>query len=117
MACAVLIGALVFLGGCGETQSAAAIDPVKEFPRGAEVYNQYCISCHAAGIAGSPSIGDTERWRAELDMEGFDEIVREAIVGMGAMPARGLCNECSDDEVRQAVQYMLAASGIMPSDY
>ena len=80
---------------------------------GALLYRQYCVTCHGSGAAGAPKVGKGHRlyWSHEIEEEGFDVIVQEAINGINAMPARGGCTDCSDQEVRNAVIYMLQLSG------
>ena len=88
------------LVGCGETASGP------EHP-GKKTYNRYCFSCHAGGIAGSPALGDVDAWALRLE-KGRDALVQSVINGITpGMPARGLCNACSDEQLGLAVDYML----------
>ena len=34
-------------------------------------------------------------------------VSNNSINGIGAMPAMGLCGDCSDDEIKAAVDYMI----------
>lgn len=90
--------------GAGDAQTAA-LD-------GEGVYNTACTACHGAGIAGAPKTGDADAWGPRLD-KGMDTLVRHAIEGFqgdaGYMPPRGGYSNLSDDEVRDAVQYMVDA--------
>jgi cytochrome c5 len=60
-------------------------------------------------LNGAPRIGDKDAWiqRAKL---GFDSVVRSAINGHGAMPARGGMANLTDPEMRAAVTYMFQTS-------
>lgn len=76
---------------------------------GARIVQTQCAKCHATGLNGAPRIGDKDAWiqRARL---GFDSVVRSAIHGHGAMPARGGMADLSDTEMRSAVAYMFQRS-------
>ena len=77
-----------------------------------QIYNQYCVMCHGTGAAGAPRLGDTAAWQRELDHHSLDEIIQNAIEGEGAMPPRGGCMECSDDEIAAVTRFMIEESGI-----
>ena len=76
---------------------------------GQQIVQAQCSKCHAKGLDGAPRIGDREAWidRAKL---GFDGLVRSAVNGHGAMPARGGMADLTDAEMRSAVTYMLQTS-------
>ena len=80
-----------------------------EVRRGEEIVKAQCVKCHGSGVGGAPRIGDKDAWigRAKL---GFDGLVRSAINGHGAMPARGGLADLTDAEVRSAVTYMVQNS-------
>jgi len=86
--------------------AAAAID-------GAGVYQNACMACHAAGIAGAPRVGDAAAW-AERIAQGNETLYTNAIQGLqgpaGVMPAKGGNMSLSDDEVKAAVDHMVAQS-------
>ncbi len=52
-------------------------------------------------------LGNKEAWQSRID-QGMDVIMHSVINGKGAMPPRGTCAECSDDDLRAAVQYMIS---------
>lgn len=72
---------------------------------GEEVYNTACTACHGAGILGAPKLGDTAAWDERLN-KGMDEVLAVAISGINAMPPKGNCANCSDDELLAAIKYM-----------
>lgn len=96
-------------GGTGD--AAAASDE----PRSAEeIYNGVCAACHDNGVAGAPELGDTGTWQSRLDERGgYDPLYQNALNGIGAMPAKGGAN-ISEDELNEAVRYILEESGISP---
>lgn len=83
---------------------------VKELKTGQQVYETTCTACHSAGIAGAPKFGDKGAW-GELIKLGQDELVKNAIHGIRAMPAKGGNPSLDDIEVARAVAYMANAAG------
>lgn len=75
------------------------------------IYNTYCSACHNTGAAGAPKMGDEAAWQARL-AKGTEAVIAAAIKGVGAMPPKGTCMTCSDDDIAGVVHYMLAESGI-----
>ena len=73
---------------------------------GEEVYTKFCFVCHANGVAGAPKMGDPAAWSERMD-KGMDAIRANTINGINAMPPKGTCMQCSDDELNAAVDYML----------
>jgi cytochrome c5 len=93
-------------------QTAAAVpDASESVTDGEAVYKQACISCHMTGAAGAPKLGDASAWQPRI-AKGVDTLVQSAIAGVPgtAMVAKGACNTCSDDDIRAAVEYMVAQS-------
>ena len=79
---------------------------VSSGPRsGEEIYTASCAGCHAIGVAGAPKKGDSAAWDQRL-AKGFDATLANAINGLNAMPAKGLCMDCSDDELTAAIKFM-----------
>lgn len=75
----------------------------------ADIYNTYCTACHASGVAGAPVMGDVAAWEPRIS-KGVETVYDNAINGLNAMPAMGTCADCSDDEIKAVVDYMLAES-------
>lgn len=90
-------------------QSEAQPSPVKENP-GQAIYEKYCSVCHRDGLAGAPKFRDTTDWQPRLDKKTFDELVSSATKGINAMPIKGTCTECSEEELKNAIKYMLPQS-------
>lgn len=68
-------------------------------------YNKYCTVCHAAGVAKAPKLGSAEDWKPRL-AKGMDNLVLSVKNGLGAMPPRGMCNDCSDADYKALIVYM-----------
>jgi cytochrome c5 len=73
----------------------------------AATYQMSCFACHGTGAAGAPQPGDAEVWEERM-AKGMDAVMANVINGVNAMPARGICMSCSDEQLRQVVDYMLA---------
>jgi len=95
----------------GDTQKndgAAAVSAEFDLAAGEATYNKTCLSCHAAGLAGAPKLGVAEDW-APRAAKGLDALVASSLAGVPpAMPAKGLCFDCSEDDMRNVVAYMLS---------
>jgi cytochrome c5 len=83
--------------------------PTKKFAKnrsGEEIYVSTCSSCHGTGILNAPKSGNQADWAPRLK-RGLEDLVEIAITGVGAMPPRGTCMDCSDDEIRAAIKHMV----------
>ncbi len=93
---------------CGAAAAPAAT--ASAGPRsGDAVYNAVCMACHSTGAAGAPVVGDAGAWGARID-KGLDTLISHAINGFNAMPAKGGCANCPDEEIQAAVEYMVSES-------
>ena len=60
-----------------------------------------------AGVAGAPKLGDAVAWEPRI-AKGMDTLYNSVINGLPpAMPAKGMCFSCSDDDLRALVDYMV----------
>lgn len=71
-------------------------------------YNQSCKMCHSIGMAGAPKSFDAASWAPRLKT-GMDTLVTSVIKGKGAMPPKGLCNDCSADQYKALITFMSKA--------
>mgnify|MGYP001182950030 FL=1 len=76
---------------------------------GKAIYTNKCRACHDYGVAGAPRYGNSEVWAGRLT-KGLDVLYKNSINGIRAMPARGGCYACSDDDIKAAVDYILVNS-------
>lgn len=72
----------------------------------AELYRIVCAGCHDTGAydAPNPRVAGVLDAAREAPRE---QAWRRTIEGYGRMPARGLCDVCSDDHIRSIVDWML----------
>ena len=72
-------------------------------------YNKSCAVCHAAGVAGAPKVGDAQAWAPRME-KGVDALVLSVKNGLNAMPPKGMCFDCSDEDYRELINYMAASA-------
>ncbi|NRA71839.1 MAG: cytochrome c5 family protein [Gammaproteobacteria bacterium] len=93
----------------GNVYLAGAVKEVAAVPTGPrsgeDVYNTTCIGCHGTGAAGAPKMGDAAAW-APRKAQGMDVLFTHALKGFNAMPPKGTCMACSDDELKAAIEHM-----------
>jgi len=134
---AVVLASVLLLSGCGgETekvelsaaQEKAIVDriapegqvamegsemvaaPVAAVARsGQSIYDSKCMMCHTTGSAGAPKLGDVAAWATRIK-QGNDTLYDHAINGFNGMPAKGLCMDCSDEELQATVDYIVSKS-------
>ena len=75
---------------------------------GETVYNLCCAACHTAGLAGAPMFANVSQWQGRVE-KGLETLVNNSYNGYNAMPAKGLCMDCTREEIQNSVQYMLDA--------
>ena len=77
---------------------------------GEKIYGEYCFSCHSPGLNGAPKLGDAEAWAPRV-AKGAALMLEATIEGIPpAMPPRGICMSCSDEELAAAIDYMVVNS-------
>ena len=88
--------------------AAAAVDLTGE-----QVFNQACMACHGAGVAGAPKYGDKAAWAPRV-AQGMTTLYKHALEGFqgkaGFMPAKGGRVDFSDKSITNGVDYMVAAT-------
>ncbi|MBE1300507.1 MAG: cytochrome c5 family protein [Alteromonadaceae bacterium] len=93
--------------GSVHVAGAAAAGAAAAGPRsGADIYNSSCIACHGAGVLGAPKLQDAAGWAPRME-QGFDTVLANAINGINAMPPMGTCGDCSNDDIKAAIEYMI----------
>ena len=68
-------------------------------------YQMSCFACHGTGAAGAPILGDAEAWAPRME-KGMDAVMLNVVNGVNAMPPKGLCFTCTDDDLAAIVAYM-----------
>ncbi len=93
-------------------ETVSDVAPVATTLSGPQVYNSACLACHGSGIGGAPVLGDVDAWTPRI-AQGDDVLKGHAINGftnVGYMPPKGGRVDLSDQEIRDAVDYMVSES-------
>jgi cytochrome c5 len=77
---------------------------------GEDIVKSVCASCHQAGVAGAPKIGDSAEW-GKRAKEGLPAMIAIATKGKGAMPPKGGAADLSEAELARAIVFMANQSG------
>lgn len=93
----VMLAAVVALAFVANVQADAVEDR----------YNKTCSVCHASGAAGAPKTGVAAEWEPRM-AKGMDVMVESVDKGLNAMPPKGMCFDCSNDEFKALIEYMAA---------
>ena len=88
-----------------------AVDPSKPFAspqtvNAEQLVQDHCLACHGPGKDGAPRIDDFDAWRPRLQA-GLDPLLRSAMNGHKAMPARSGLSTLSDTDLRNAITFMI----------
>lgn len=89
----------------GGAAAPAAAEPLSS----EQIYQSKCFGCHGTGAAGAPKVGDAAAWSPRI-AQGMDTLLSHATSGLNAMPPKGLCMECSEDDLKGVIEYMVNAS-------
>lgn len=80
---------------------------------GQGTYDTFCGICHRVGVGGAPVVGNPAQWRDRI-ATGFDVMLDKALKGVssstGVMPPKGGFSQLSDEQVADAVRYMVEES-------
>lgn len=81
---------------------------------GKTVYEGLCHSCHTAGVAGAPKLGDKAAWAPRI-AQGIDTLVKHAIEGYHGpdgnfMPPKGGMPSLTDEQVANTVKWIVSQS-------
>lgn len=108
--------AVALIAGALATHPAVA-QKFPEFPdprlkSGREIWLGTCEACHANDVAGAPLVTDKTTWAPRV-AKGKEALYRSALGGLTGpkgtqMPPRGGNDRLTDDQVKSAVDYMIA---------
>jgi cytochrome c5 len=99
----------VYVGEPPVIEASAAAPAVEQASSGGgeKVVTQACAMCHATGMMSSPKLGNAEDWAPRIE-KGVEALYESALNGLNMMPARGGNAALSDDDVKAAVDHMIA---------
>jgi cytochrome c5 len=116
----ILLSVCLLLWGCGDSGESGSVSP--DMPRftderlakGRGVWMGTCRNCHLLGISGAPAVSDYGAWKPRIE-KGRQALYQSALNGIEGsdgsyrMPPRGGNAQLKEQQVRQAVDYMVAA--------
>ena len=115
----VLSPVVVLLVGAAFPMAVSADDSAEsiqlaQLTEGLDVEAKYmasCFACHSTGAAGAPKVGagNGGEWEPRLE-KGMDAMMANVINGLNTMPPKGLCFDCTDDDLRAIVDWMIETS-------
>ena len=91
----------------GQAAATGAIDVAA----GEAVYQSACFACHLTGVAEAPKLDDPAAWEPRLG-QGMAGLLRSVTDGKGAMPPKGGFAHLTEDELRNAIGFMLDQAGV-----
>jgi cytochrome c5 len=77
--------------------------------QGQKIYQHFCSNCHALKPLiplGAPRLRQKNDWVKRLK-HGMPSLIKNTQEGLNAMPARGGCFECTDEQLLAAIEYLL----------
>ena len=69
-------------------------------------YDRSCRSCHSLVDSGAPLTGHKQAWDGRFKTKNMETLLANTKAGLAAMPAMGLCNDCSDVEFTGLINFM-----------
>ncbi|NTU53871.1 MAG: cytochrome c5 family protein [Chlorobiaceae bacterium] len=82
----------------------------QQITAGEEVYESNCAGCHDSGTGGAPRPGKPDDWKGIID-QSLETLTKRSIEGFagkkGIMPAKGGNEALTDNEVTNAIRYMI----------
>lgn len=112
-------------GGGGEKKAPETAAPAKYtfipatqeiLDNGKATFDKYCFICHKEGIGGAAQLTNKERWEnnRKKDLDVLVQHVHDGFTGeYGTMTPKGTCMECSKDDLRDAIFYMMTEAGVL----
>ncbi|WED44529.1 c-type cytochrome [Legionella cardiaca] len=73
------------------------------------IVQHFCVNCHGVKPLipiGAPRIGQKEDWAPRMNI-GITALLKHTTEGLNAMPPRGGCFECTDEQLILAIVSML----------
>ena len=80
---------------------------------GQQVYDYACKTCHDRTTQGAPLPDDEIEWGLRAQ-KGIDVLMTHVKDGyLELMPEKGGCRNCSDEELRAGIMYIMERSGVV----
>jgi c(7)-type cytochrome triheme protein len=101
--------ALAALAAVALSWIAAPAFAADDLAAGKTTYEGGCVACHGTGVLGAPKVGDAAAWKPRA-AGGIATLLASAKAGKGAMPPRGAMPTLTDQQLQNAIAYMLSQS-------
>ena len=107
---------ILCINGCGKKSTPTNIYESEEYKSlskkdiiiGESIWATSCFRCHRHGLNGAVVYENKEYWDKSAK-KGIDALFKSVWEGYkgehGAMPAKGFCNLCDENEIRKSVIY------------
>ena len=92
-------------------QTVAAASGAVDLAAGEQIYQSACFACHMTGVAEAPKLDDPAAWEPRLG-QGMAGLLQSSIDGKGAMPPKGGFAHLTEDDLRNAIEFMLDKAGV-----
>lgn len=106
----LLLGFSVCLSHASSHRPQAFLDSIAGTKsEGKKIVQHFCSNCHADKPLiplGAPRPSNLNDWKPRLK-QGMALLFKRSSEGFGAMPARGGCFECSDEQLLLAIKALL----------
>lgn len=113
----LLASAVALLAACQETPAqptpADLLRAEQALPRDPQIAQKYarsCHTCHANRASAAPLAGFAAHWEPRLRQEP-GVLLTHVREGFKGMPARGFCNDCSDQDFEALTAFMSTPAG------
>lgn len=69
------------------------------------IFESTCVACHLSGAAGAPKLDDKAAWAPRLE-KGDEALLESVKNGLNAMPPKGTCMNCTDEQLAELINLM-----------
>lgn len=101
-----LLSIIDYLKSIQSPTSPIPTQALKTISLGKTIYDLHCSVCHNSGMNGAPKLTSYQNWNP-LIQSGVDKLYSIAINGNSSMPVKGGCANCSNEDIKAAVDYMI----------
>lgn len=96
------------------------LNSIQNDPQAAKkIYQQFCSTCHAKDPRielAAPKIGVRKDWNQRMK-KGVEGLLTVTKAGLNQMPPRGGCFECTDQQLKAAIIFMLPSPKSIPKTH
>ena len=94
-----------------ETAATGSAAGAVDLAAGEQIYQSACFACHMTGVAEAPKLDDPAAWEPRL-AQGMTGLIQSSVNGKGAMPPKGGFAHLTEDDLRNAIAFMLDKAGV-----